>query len=74
MEELSREGEIRAVGVSNFQMDHMIDLMIHKRSNTRYEGEQHTNRVLGTFCRRENNFLQNDDLDSIAGKYNKSVT
>ncbi|MFP3392692.1 aldo/keto reductase [Brevibacillus sp. SIMBA_040] len=29
MEELYREGKVRAIGVSNFQMDRLIDLMIH---------------------------------------------
>ncbi|MEF2098466.1 aldo/keto reductase [Bacillus sp. CFBP9009] len=29
MEELNREGKIRAIGVSNFQMDRLIDLSIH---------------------------------------------
>jgi diketogulonate reductase-like aldo/keto reductase len=29
MEELYREGKIRSIGVSNFQMDRLIDLMIH---------------------------------------------
>jgi 2,5-diketo-D-gluconate reductase A len=29
MEELYREGEIRAIGVSNFQMDRLLDLMIN---------------------------------------------
>jgi 2,5-diketo-D-gluconate reductase A len=29
MEELNREGKIRAIGVSNFQMDRLVDLMIH---------------------------------------------
>jgi 2,5-diketo-D-gluconate reductase A len=29
MEKLYREGKIRAIGVSNFQMDRLVDLMIH---------------------------------------------
>jgi 2,5-diketo-D-gluconate reductase A len=29
MEELYREGKIRAIGVSNFQVDRLVDLMIH---------------------------------------------
>jgi 2,5-diketo-D-gluconate reductase A len=31
MEELYREGKIRAIGVSNFQMDRLIDLIIHNK-------------------------------------------
>lgn len=29
MEELNREGEIRAIGVSNFHMDRLVDLILH---------------------------------------------
>lgn len=31
MEELNREGRIRAIGVSNFQPDRLMDLMVHIR-------------------------------------------
>jgi 2,5-diketo-D-gluconate reductase A len=31
MEELYREGKIRAIGVSNFQLDRLIDLIIHNK-------------------------------------------
>ncbi|MEK4013495.1 aldo/keto reductase [Peribacillus sp. FSL M8-0224] len=33
MEELYREGKIRAIGVSNFQMDRLVDLIIHNEVN-----------------------------------------
>lgn len=33
MEELYREGKIRAIGVSNFQMDRLVDLILHDEAS-----------------------------------------
>jgi 2,5-diketo-D-gluconate reductase A len=91
MEALYREGRIRAIGVSNFQPDRVMDLMVHhdvvptvNQIETHPFNQQiDTQRFLqengvqieswGPFAEGRNNLFQNELLQSLAGKYNKSV-
>ena len=91
MEELYKEGKVRAIGVSNFQPDRLIDLIIHNEIvpavnqvethpfHQQNEAQQFMidNNVQieswGPFAEGKNNIFHNELLQSIAGKYNKSI-
>ncbi|MDB5146779.1 MAG: yvgN [Mucilaginibacter sp.] len=91
MEELYKEGKIRAIGVSNFHPDRLIDLIVHNEIvpvvnqvethpfHQQNEAQQFMidNHVQieswGPFAEGKNNIFHNELLQSIAGKYNKSI-
>ena len=91
MEELYREGRMRAIGVSNFQPDRIMDLILHNsvvpavnQIETHPFCQQiETQKFLqenkvqieswGPFAEGKNNIFHNEVLQSIAGKYNKSI-
>ncbi|OZB92398.1 aldo/keto reductase [Paenibacillus sp. XY044] len=91
MEELYREGKIKAIGVSNFRDDRLIDLILHNviipavnqvethpfcqqiESAEFMKANQVTIESWGPFAEGKNNMFQNEQLVSIAKKYNKSV-
>jgi len=91
MEELYKEGKVRAIGVSNFQPDRLIDLIIHNeivpavnQVETHPFHQQHDaqqfmldNNVQieswGPFAEGKNDMFQNELLQSIGDKYNKSI-
>lgn len=91
MEELYKEGKVRAIGVSNFHPDRLIDLIIHNEIapvvnqvethpfHQQNEAQQFMidNQVQieswGPFAEGKNNIFHNELLQSIAGKYNKSI-
>ncbi len=91
MEELYQEGRVRAIGVSNFHPDRVMDLILHhKVAPTVDQIETHpfhqqidTQKFLqengvqieswGPFAEGKNNIFQNELLNSLAGKYRKSV-
>ncbi len=91
MEDLYKEGKVRAIGVSNFHPDRLIDLIVHNEIvpavnqvethpfHQQNEAQQFMidNRVQieswGPFAEGKNNIFHNELLQSIAGKYNKSI-
>ncbi len=91
MEELYEQGKIRAIGVSNFQPDRIMDLMIHNKivpavnqiEVNPFHQQIETQKFLqdnsieieawAPFAEGKNNIFQNEQLSSIAAKYNKSV-
>jgi 2,5-diketo-D-gluconate reductase A len=91
MEELYKEGKVRAIGVSNFQPDRLIDLIIHNDVvpavnqvethpfHQQNEAQQFMidNNVQieswGPFAEGKNNLFHNELLQSIAGKYDKTI-
>jgi 2,5-diketo-D-gluconate reductase A len=91
MQELYKEGRIRAIGVSNFQPDRLMDLIIHNEivpavnqvETHPFHQQNETQRFLqdnkvqieswGPFAEGKNNIFHNDLLQSIAGKYKKSI-
>ncbi|GGF90369.1 aldo/keto reductase [Paenibacillus abyssi] len=91
MEELYREGKIRAIGVSNFHEDRLIDLIVHNEivpavnqvethpfnqqiENSKFMKENNVQiESWAPFAEGKNNLFQNEQLVSIAEKYNKLV-
>ncbi|MEC0107572.1 aldo/keto reductase [Paenibacillus taichungensis] len=58
MEELYREGKVRAIGVSNFQMDRLIDLIIHNEvvpAVNQVETHPFNQQIEGAAFMKENN-------------------
>jgi 2,5-diketo-D-gluconate reductase A len=91
MQELYKEGRIRAIGVSNFQPDRLMDLIIHNEivpavnqvETHPFHQQKETQQFLqenkvqmeswGPFAEGKNNIFHYDLLQSIAGKYKKSI-
>lgn len=91
MVELYKEGKVRAIGVSNFHPDRLIDLIIHNEivpavnqiETHPFHQQNETQTFLsenkvqieswGPFAEGKNNIFQNELLQNIAGKYNKSI-
>jgi 2,5-diketo-D-gluconate reductase A len=91
MEELYRGDRIRAIGVSNFQPDRLMDLIVHHQvlpavnqiETHPFNQQIETQRFLqeqtvqieswGPFAEGKHNIFQNEVLQSIAGKYQKTV-
>jgi len=91
MEELYRKGLIRAIGVSNFQPDRLMDLIVHHEvvpavNQIEIHPFQHQIESIGfmkeyniqpeawgPFAEGRNNIFQNEVLESIAEKHNKTV-
>ncbi len=91
MQDLYKKGKVRAIGVSNFQPDRLIDLIVHNEIvpavnqiethpfNQQIETQKflEENKVQieswGPFAEGKNNIFQNELLQSIGKKYNKSA-
>ena len=91
MQELYKEGKIRAIGVSNFQPDRLIDLIIHNEivpavnqvETHPFHQQQDTQKFMnknkvqieawGPFAEGKNDLFNNDLLQSIGDKYNKTI-
>jgi len=91
MQELYKEGRIRAIGVSNFHPDRLMDLIIHNEITPAvsqvethpFHQQNETQQFLrenniqieswGPFAEGKNNIFHNELLQSIAGKYRKSI-
>jgi diketogulonate reductase-like aldo/keto reductase len=91
MQELYKEGRTRAIGVSNFHPDRLMDLIIHNEivpavnqvETHPFHQQMETQQFLqdnkvqieswGPFAEGKNNIFHNDLLQSMAGKYKKSI-
>src|ERR1700744_4666003 len=91
MEELHKDGKIRAMGVSNFQPDRLMDLIVNNeivpavnqvethpfhQQNEAQQFMMENNVQIeswGPFAEGRNNLFQNELLQSIGNKYNKSI-
>lgn len=89
LETLYKEGRVKAIGVSNFQIHHLEDLMkdadIRPMVNQVEYHPRLTQKELKAFCKENNiqleawsplmqgQLLDNEELQEIANKYSKSV-
>lgn len=91
MEELYKEGLIRAIGVSNFQPDRLVDLIVHNEivpAVNQIETNPFCQQIESAkimvekgvqteswapFAEGKNNLFQNETLQSIAYRHNKSI-
>lgn len=91
MEELHKEGLIRAIGVSNFQPDRLVDLIVHNEivpAVNQIETNPFCQQIESAkimvkkgvqteswapFAEGKNNLFQNEALQSIAYRHNKSI-
>ncbi len=91
MEDLYKQGKVKAIGVSNFHPDRLIDLIVHNEivpavnqiETHPFHQQIETQQFLqdnnvqteswGPFAEGKNNIFQNELLQSIANKYNKSI-
>lgn len=91
MEELYQEGRIRAIGLSNFQPDRVMDMIVHHSvvpavnqiETHPFNQQVETQKFLqengvqieswGPFAEGRNNIFQNEQLVSLAEKYQKTV-
>ena len=91
MEELYQEGRIRAIGVSNFHPDRVMDFILHHKvapavnqiETNPFLQQIETQKFLqengvqieswGPFAEGRNNIFRNELLNSLAGKYQRSV-
>src|SRR5947207_3885289 len=82
MQDLYKEGRVKAIGVSNFYPDRLIDLIIHNEivpavNQIETQNFLQENNVQieawGPFAEGKNNIFENEWLLSIAGKYKKTV-
>lgn len=91
MEELYKEGLIRAIGVSNFQPDRLVDLIMHNEivpAVNQIETNPFCQQIESAkimvekgvqteswapFAEGKNNLFQNETLQSIAYRHNKSI-
>lgn len=91
MEEIYSEGRIKAIGVSNFHPDRLIDLIVHNKvvpavnqiETHPFHQQLETQKFLtenrvqieswGPFAEGRNNLFQNELLQGIGKKYNKSI-
>jgi diketogulonate reductase-like aldo/keto reductase len=82
MQDLYNEGKIRAIGVSNFYPDRLIDLIIHNEiipAINQIETQKFLQEInvqiecWGPFAEGKNNLFHNEILASIGEKYNKTI-